>query len=164
MNSVPASGDLPEPSRTSPGAVEMIRSEERLRTSTVRRPATRVRLRKRIVTETRTITVQVSREEFVQEQESITGPGGDQSGQLLGESDALDIEFVLHEQRPVVSMETVAVERVRVRTRTITEDQTITDTVRKEQIELHHEPTHRSADVQTTHQSVTPTSPERYSS
>jgi stress response protein YsnF len=44
-------------------------------------------------------------------------------------------EVVLHAERPVVAKETVPVERVRLDTETVTEQQTVTDTVRKEQIE-----------------------------
>jgi stress response protein YsnF len=45
-------------------------------------------------------------------------------------------EVVLHAERPVVAKEAVPVERVRLDTETVTEQQTVTDTVRKEQIEL----------------------------
>jgi len=43
-------------------------------------------------------------------------------------------EVVLHEERPVVTTEAVPVERVRVATETVTEDQEVTGEVRKEQI------------------------------
>src|SRR3712207_2364154 len=45
-------------------------------------------------------------------------------------------EVVLHAERPVVAKEAVPVERVRLDTETVTEQQTVTDTVRKEQIEF----------------------------
>jgi len=45
-------------------------------------------------------------------------------------------EIVLHEERPVVAKETVPVERVRLATDTVTEQQAVTEVVRKEQIEV----------------------------
>ncbi len=43
---------------------------------------------------------------------------------------------MLHAERPVVTKEAVPVERVRLDTETVTEQQTVTEAVRKEQIEL----------------------------
>jgi stress response protein YsnF len=54
-------------------------------------------------------------------------------------------EVVLHAERPVVAKEAVPVERVRLDTETVTEQQTVTDTVRKEQIELDADDTARRA-------------------
>ena len=45
-------------------------------------------------------------------------------------------EVVLHAERPVVETEAVPVERVRLGTETVTEQQTVTGDVRKEQIEV----------------------------
>ncbi|MCW2619611.1 MAG: uncharacterized protein JWR28_2760, partial [Modestobacter sp.] len=44
-------------------------------------------------------------------------------------------EVVLHAERPVVDKEAVPVERVRLGTETITDQESVTDSVRKEQIE-----------------------------
>ena len=44
-------------------------------------------------------------------------------------------EVVLHEERPVVEKETVPVERVRLDTETVTDDVTVTEEVRKEQLD-----------------------------
>lgn len=115
----------------------VIRSVEQLQVRTVRRPATRVRFRKQIVTESKTITVQVSREELVVEHEAITEV--DDAAAAGPSNQTSDLEIVLYAQRPVVTMETVAVERIRVSTKTITEDRTITELVGKEQVELHQE-------------------------
>ncbi|MEJ7651435.1 MAG: YsnF/AvaK domain-containing protein [Nakamurella sp.] len=114
----------------------MTRSEERLNVTTERVATTRVRLRKRIVTEMHTITVPVSREELVIDREPITDAVG---GELPAPGEQ-DLEIILSAERPVVTMETVAVERIRVSTRSVTEDQTITERVGKEQVELHEEP------------------------
>ena len=42
---------------------------------------------------------------------------------------------MLHAEQPVVAKETVAVERVKLGTQTVTEQATVNETVRKEQIE-----------------------------
>jgi stress response protein YsnF len=44
-------------------------------------------------------------------------------------------ELTLHAERPVVAKETVPVERVRLGTETVTEQQQVTEQVRKEQID-----------------------------
>lgn len=129
--------DAPEEHRGQEGEDAVTRSEEQLQIRTVRVPTTRVRVRKQIITESQTVTVQVSHEELVVEHESITDLRGvaDQGTP----NQTRDIEIILHTQRPVITMETVAVERIRVSTTTITEDQTITEPIRKEQIELHQD-------------------------
>ena len=44
-------------------------------------------------------------------------------------------EVILHAERPVIDKETVPVERVRLNKETVTEQQTVSEEVRKEQIE-----------------------------
>lgn len=114
----------------------MTRSEEHLHVTTQRVATSRVRLRKQIVTEMQTITVPVSREEFVIDREPIT----DADGGPLPSTAEQSVEIILSAERPVVTMETVAVERIRVSTNTVTEDQATTEPVGKEQIELHEDP------------------------
>ncbi len=113
----------------------MTRTEERLRVGAERREAGRARLRKRIVTETQTRTVPVSHEEVRVEREPLTDANAAQAydGPALSEEEH---EVVLTEQRPVVDKETVPVERVRLDTATVTEQATVTEEVRKENIEL----------------------------
>ncbi len=113
----------------------MTRSEERLEVGTERREAGRARLRKRIVSETETRTVPVSREEVRVEREPITDANAGQAydGPALSEEEH---EVVLTEERPVVNKETVPVERVRLDTDTVTEQQRISEEIRKENIEL----------------------------
>jgi uncharacterized protein (TIGR02271 family) len=113
----------------------MTRSEEHLDVGTQRVEAGRARLRKYVVTENVTQTVPVSHEEVVLEREPITDANvGDalDGPAISGE----EHEVVLHAERPVVAKEAVPVERVRLDTETVTEQQTVSDTVRKEQIEL----------------------------
>ncbi|QIK75301.1 DUF2382 domain-containing protein [Nocardioides piscis] len=113
----------------------MTRSEEQLNVGTETREAGRARLRKYIVTENVTTTVPVSREEVRLEREPITdGNVGDAtSGADLTTEEH---EVVLNEERVVVDKETVPVERVRVDKETITDEQQVSEEVRKEQIEL----------------------------
>src|SRR5215204_1827843 len=90
----------------------MTRSEERLNVGTRSQEAGRARLRKYVVTENVTQTIPVSREEV-----------------------RLEHEVILREERPVVEKEAVPVERLRLDTETVTEQETVSEDVRKEQIE-----------------------------
>ena len=112
----------------------MTRSEERLHVGTETRESGKARLRKYIVTEDVTTTVPVSHEEVRVVREPITDENRDaaMSGGDLTEEEH---EVTLHEERPVVQKETVAVERVKLDTETVTEEQQVTEQVRKEQIE-----------------------------
>ena len=111
----------------------MTRSEERLRVGTEKTEVGRARLRKYIVTENVTQTVPVSHEEVRIEREPITdgnvGPAMD--GPAISEEEH---EIVLTAERPVIAKETVPVERVRIGKETVTEQQTVNEQVRKEQI------------------------------
>jgi uncharacterized protein (TIGR02271 family) len=112
----------------------MTRSEEQLHVGTEQRETGRARLRKHIVTENVSTTVPVSREEVVVEREPVTAANRGQalSGPDLSEEEH---ELTLTEERAVVHKETVPVERVRLGTETVTEQQQVDETVRKEQIE-----------------------------
>jgi uncharacterized protein (TIGR02271 family) len=113
----------------------MTRSEEQLRVGTQTVEAGRARLRKFVVTENVTTTVPVSHEEVRIEREPITdGNVGDAlDGPAISEEEH---EVVLHAERPVVAKEAVPVERVRLDKETVTEQATVTEGVRKEQIEV----------------------------
>jgi uncharacterized protein (TIGR02271 family) len=112
----------------------MTLSEERLRVGTQSREAGRARLRKYVVTENVTQTVPVSREEVRLEREPITEANRDQAmaGPAISEEEH---EVVLREERPVVEKEAVPVERVRLDTETVTDEVTVNEEVRKEQID-----------------------------
>jgi uncharacterized protein (TIGR02271 family) len=112
----------------------MTRSEEELRVGTRRREAGRARLRKYVITENVTQTVPVSREEVTIEREPITDAnrGDAMDGPGISEEEH---EVVLHEDEVVVDKDVVAKERVRLGKETVTEDQQVTEQVRKEQIE-----------------------------
>ncbi|MEU9420891.1 PRC and DUF2382 domain-containing protein [Streptomyces sp. NPDC048272] len=112
------------------GKDELIRSEERLRVGTTNEEVGRARLKKVVVTENVTTTVPVSHEEVrvvrepVREGERVRGGG-------IGEAES---EVTLHAERAVTRKETVPVERVRLETDKVTEQQEVSDTVRKEQV------------------------------
>jgi uncharacterized protein (TIGR02271 family) len=112
----------------------MTRSEERLNVGTQRVQAGRAKLRKYVVTEDVTTTVPVSHEEVRLEHEPITDANRD-AAMSGGDITEEEHEVTLHAEQPVVQKETVPVERVRLGTETVTEDQHVTEQVRKEQID-----------------------------
>jgi len=122
-----------EPNRGGDDA--MTRSEEELRVSTEREATGKARLRKYVVTEHEQVTVPVTREEVRVEREPITDANVSDamSGPEITESEH---EVVTHEERPVVSTETVPKERVRLETETVSDEETVTGDVRKERIEV----------------------------
>ena len=113
----------------------MTRSEEQLRVGTESVEAGRARLRKYVVSENVTQTVPVSHEEIRVEREPITDAnvGNALDGPAISEEEH---EVTLHAERAVVDKEAVPVERVRLDTQTVTEQETVSEQVRKEQIEL----------------------------
>ena len=113
----------------------MTRSEERLRADTETQEVGRARLRKHVVTEHEQVTVPVSHEEVRVEREPITGAnrGAAQDGPAISEEEH---EVTLRAERPVVTTEAEPVERVRLGTETVREQETVGGEVRKEQIEL----------------------------
>jgi uncharacterized protein (TIGR02271 family) len=112
----------------------MTRSEERLDVGTTQQERGRARLRKYVTTEQQTVTVPVQKERAVLETEPVTGDNVDRAtdGPAISEEEH---EVVLSEERPVVSKTTEPVERVRLGTETVTEQQTVTEDVRREHIE-----------------------------
>jgi uncharacterized protein (TIGR02271 family) len=112
----------------------MTRSEEELRVGTTDTERGRARLRKYVVTEEVQQTVPVRREEVRVEREPITDANVDQatSGPEISEEEH---EVVLHEEEPVVEKRTVPKERVRMDKETVVDEETVSDEVRKEQIE-----------------------------
>jgi stress response protein YsnF len=130
----------PSPPRQNDGS--MTRSEERLVVGTERVATTRARLIKYVVTEEVQITVPIRREEIRVEEvpidepdlpgESLTGVAS--SGVPGGTTGGLPDEIILHTERPVVTVEVVPVERVRLRTVVVEGQETITEQVQREQI------------------------------
>lgn len=113
----------------------MTRSEEQLNVGTQKVQTGKARLRKYVVTEQQNVTVPVQREEVRLEREPITDAN---RGEALSGPDLSDEEHevTLTEERVVVDKETVPVERVRLDKDTVTEQQTVTEDVSREEIEL----------------------------
>jgi stress response protein YsnF len=143
---------------TAPADGSMTRSEERLQVGTERVSTTRARLVKYVVTEEVQITVPIRREEIRVEEVPLDapdpGPGESLTdGREVSESrlaagaservDGLPDEIVLHTERPVVSVEVVPVERVRLRTETVEGQERITEQVQREQIVVDETPSPR---------------------
>jgi uncharacterized protein (TIGR02271 family) len=118
----------------------MTRSEEHLVVGTRTEQVGRARLRKYVVTEQETVTVPVSHEEVRLEREPITNANIDRAmaGPAISEAEH---EVTLRAERAVVTTEAVPVERVRLGKETVTEQETVTGTVRKEHIELEDDTT-----------------------
>ena len=113
----------------------MTRSEEELRVGTASRERGRVRLRKYVVTEEVQQTVPVRREEVRVEWEPITDANIDRAtdGPAISEAEH---EVVLHEEEVVTEKRTVPKERVRLAKDVVTEEQQVSDQVRKERIDI----------------------------
>jgi uncharacterized protein (TIGR02271 family) len=112
----------------------MTRSEEELQVGTQRRETGKARLRKYVVTEEQTRTVPVQREEVRVEREPITDAnvGDATTGPDISEEEH---EVTLHSEEPVVEKRAVPKERVRLERDTVTDEETVSEEVRKEQIE-----------------------------
>ncbi|MGY1770292.1 DUF2382 domain-containing protein [Blastococcus sp. SYSU D00813] len=147
----------PAPARPASDDGAMTRSEEQLRVTTERVATTRARLVKYVVTEEVQITVPIRREEIRIEEvpldapdpgpgESLVTPGaGPAAGPAADPAHpttspipvvegGLPEEIVLHAERPVVSVEVVPVERVRLRTEVVTGTEQVTEQVQRERI------------------------------
>ena len=130
-----SSGDalgVPDVSRDTADSVDLIRHEEQFRVGVERFPLERVRLEKFIVTEEQTITVAVRREEVRLVRESLR-PDTPISPTPSGGG---PVVMTVREERPVVTMQLVPVERVWLTTNIVTEQHTVTDTIRNEEIDL----------------------------
>ncbi len=143
--------DAPPVQQPEPGDGSMVRSEEQLRVGTARFPARRVRIVKYVVTEEVQVTVPIRREE-IRIEELPLGDAGE-TDELLVEGDPLDHgspsapglpdEIVLHAERPVVTVEVVPVERVRLRTETVHGHESVTETLQREQVVVDQDRTPR---------------------
>jgi uncharacterized protein (TIGR02271 family) len=112
----------------------MTLSEERLNVGTRREEVGRARLRKYVVSENVTQTVPVTHEEVRIEREPITDAniGNAMDGPAISEEEH---EVVLHAERPVVEKEAVPVERVRLDKTSVSGQESVSDTVRKETVD-----------------------------
>lgn len=130
----PAAAERPmagEHTRAARSPESLVRSEEHLNIGTEDQVVGRARLRKYVVTEEQTITVPVTRQEVHIEREPITDPSA--VTPHFGEEVQ---EVTLHAQRVTVSKESVPVERVRLAVDEVADEETVSDTVRKERIDI----------------------------
>ncbi|TDE27134.1 PRC and DUF2382 domain-containing protein [Actinomadura sp. 6K520] len=127
----------PQPEREGAEApmTEITRSEEQLRIGTERHESGRVRVHKWVETEMVERTIPVSHEEIRIDREPITG--GEPSSAVSLSAD--EQEIILYEERPVVTKETIPVERIRIRTDQVQDEQTVRGEIRKERIEVTRE-------------------------
>jgi uncharacterized protein (TIGR02271 family) len=118
----------------------MTRSEEELSVGTTQREAGRARLRKYVVTDEHTETVPVKREEIRVEREPITDDNVDQamSGPELSDEEH---EVVLNQEEVVAEKRVVPKERVRLDKDVEVEERTVSEDVRREEIEVDDEGT-----------------------
>ncbi|QNK82091.1 YsnF/AvaK domain-containing protein [Nakamurella sp. PAMC28650] len=116
----------------------LVRSEEQLRVSSVRVPSGSARLEKFVVTETQTITVEVSHEEYRLVQDPITDPGP--APRHLNRGGQLNTARWLYVNREevVITKKVMPVERVRIEVYPVTEQRQITEAVRREHIDTSH--------------------------
>ena len=114
------------------GAGFLLRSEERLQLDTEWVAAERIVVRRRVVTETVTLTVDVQREELVFEQAAIA--------ELPIQTTPLPyvppLVLTLHEQVPVVTLTTRPYEQVTVSVVQVGREQNVDVTLDREQFEL----------------------------
>lgn len=125
----PATGDAPGRDDA------MTRSEEELRVGTAERERGRVRLKKYVVTEDVQQTVPVRREEVRVEREPITDENVDEAASGAEISEA-EHEVTLMEEEPVVEKRTVPKERVRLEKDVETDEEQVSEQVRRERVEV----------------------------
>lgn len=111
----------------------MTLSEERLNVGKETVETGQVRLRKYVVTENQTVEVPVSHEEVRLEREPVRDGRG---GGSIGEDERT---VTLHAERATVGKEAHAVENVRLATETVTENETFSEDVRKERLDVSDE-------------------------
>ena len=111
----------------------VVRHEEQLNVGTQERETGRARLRKYVVTDHETVDVPVEREEVTVERTPIRDGQGRAGAGTIGDE---EVEVSLHEERPVVEKEAVAVEEVGLNKETVRDTQRVEADVRKEQVDV----------------------------
>lgn len=125
---------------TSPdeASTSVLRSEEQLHIRTQTHPTETVRIEKVVVTETRTITVDVRREELrITHTPVVDGdtPATPDTTHTHTHTHT-PIVMVLHEEQLTFIKNVVPVERVTVDVHTVTTDQLINESLRREQVDV----------------------------
>lgn len=117
---------------TDADSVDVVRHEERLRVGTETVPIERVRLERVVVTEQRTVTVEVSHEEIRVHREPVSGTTGSLTGTRR---DREPIVVILSEEQVEITKRVVPVERVTLHIDVVTDEKQVSETVRREQID-----------------------------
>lgn len=130
----PAGADAGSTDARGTDAIETVLSAERLQVGRERVPTRIARLQKFIVTEQRTITVEVRHEEARLVYEDV--PAGEDAAALLSRRTETAPELVLHEEQIQVTTRVVPVERVRAVVERITEHREVSGEVAVERIEV----------------------------
>jgi stress response protein YsnF len=135
-----AEGDTPTDAGTGTRAGDrpMTRSEERLRVESVREPWTRAVLRVDTVTEEVLVPVTVTRQRARIEYLPLQAAEGAATPDLSGDDrETRSTDWVtLYGDQPVVTVQRAPVERVRLTTSWVTEEQSVTQRLRREEIAL----------------------------
>lgn len=113
-------------------ADEIVRHEERLNVAKERVATGTAKLRKYVVTNTETVEVPVTREEVRVVREPIAP---EDAAKYAGNIEETEASVVLHEDRVVVSKESVPVEKVSLAKEEIADTHTVTEQIREERIE-----------------------------
>ncbi|MFC4565591.1 DUF2382 domain-containing protein [Nocardiopsis mangrovi] len=114
--------------------VTVIRSEERAHIGVESTESGRAHVRKTVESEHFQQDVPVSHEELRIEHVPISD--ADRAADASGRIEEEDDEFVLHAEKPMISRETVPVEKVRITKETVTEEESVEGDIRKERIDV----------------------------
>lgn len=115
---------------------EMTLSEERVDIGTEEYESGHARLRKHVVTEEVTQSVPISHEEVHMTRERLSDEERRAGGRRAANIEDGEVEITLHEERPVIRKEAVPVERIRLETERVTEQQEVSTEIRKEEAEF----------------------------
>ncbi|MBG6215440.1 uncharacterized protein (TIGR02271 family) [Cryobacterium sp. CAN_C3] len=119
--------------------LKVTRHEQQLRISTRVVPFERVRIERFIVTEQRTFTVDIKREEIRIIRERISGADtGVAAPAHLQEHPREDLVMILSEEQAIITKKIVPVERVRLHTHVVTELQEVVEELGREHIDGVH--------------------------
>lgn len=131
-----------EAATTTPdGDVSVLRSEERLEVRALEwRPYQRVRLRTVIRSREEKHVVRVRWEELVVDSNPVSAVERLEVSAGLSRRDSADVELVLHREEVTVTTRVVPYERVRATRSSLTEELEVTETVRKERVDIEQEP------------------------
>lgn len=143
----PSAADHHAPTGADEGAHDLAEepltlSEEQLAAKTRVLPVARARLRKYQITEEVTVKVPITREVVRVEYEAVSlSESGEDAGPAVDQGDQGDEghEVVLYQEVPVVQRRWVPVERIRIHVQPVTEEQQVTGTVQREELQVHPE-------------------------